>query len=254
MLSYFTFILVACQLKVICHAAFNQPDSLQLEFINQSMNWEKAKERFDSLGSKSVWGPQLWHNIHCIALNYPKDPSKQDKENYKIFYSNLDQIIPCSSCSIHYQENIQNFSMDQSLNTTMDLFNFTINFHNLVNEQTNKSFFSLDDAIQLYQNTCSIYNGTASNVQDIIDRLVPQTPDIIPRKKHFNYVPYVMIGIFIVLGCCGYLCHRRVEQRRKMDPLLQIIDVHDEAFDEDLYQIIDMDEKFDSPNAKIFIA
>ena len=33
----------------------------------------------------SVWGPPLWHVLHCISFNYPNKPTKSDKKNYKRF-------------------------------------------------------------------------------------------------------------------------------------------------------------------------
>ena len=31
----------------------------------------------------TVWGPSLWHYLHTMSFNYPNQPTKKDKENYK---------------------------------------------------------------------------------------------------------------------------------------------------------------------------
>ena len=33
----------------------------------------------------SIWGPSLWHALHCISFNYPVKPTIQNKKNYNIF-------------------------------------------------------------------------------------------------------------------------------------------------------------------------
>ena len=33
----------------------------------------------------SVWGPALWHSLHTMSFNYPVNPTKKEKINYKKF-------------------------------------------------------------------------------------------------------------------------------------------------------------------------
>ena len=37
----------------------------------------------------SVWGPPLWHVLHCISFNYPNNPTVKDKKYYRQFIMNL---------------------------------------------------------------------------------------------------------------------------------------------------------------------
>ena len=37
----------------------------------------------------SVWGPGLWHYLHTMSFNYPSNPTKNDKKNYKNFMMSL---------------------------------------------------------------------------------------------------------------------------------------------------------------------
>ena len=32
-----------------------------------------------------IWGPSLWHYLHVMSFNYPVNPSKEDKDNYRKF-------------------------------------------------------------------------------------------------------------------------------------------------------------------------
>ena len=36
-----------------------------------------------------VWGPGAWLFLHTISLNYPTNPTYEDKENYKTFFTSL---------------------------------------------------------------------------------------------------------------------------------------------------------------------
>ena len=240
---YFLIILAACQI-IRAHATLSAISSK----LNTSLNWEKAKRRYDT------WDRQLWSHLHCIALDYPENPSALDMYNYKTFYLNLDQVIPCKKCAVHYKEIMQNISIDRYLNSSMDLFRFTVNLHNVINQENNKSLVTFEDAIILYQNgsKCIGNHKTAPNtVQDIIDLLAPQNTDIQSGKKdNQHYTVYIVIGSVIIGLClCGYWCERKRRQKRMMRPLLEI----DE--DDDMYftHIIDMNDQFDSNDAKYFI-
>ena len=46
----------------------------------------------------TVWGPSLWHYLHTMSFNYPNQPTKKDKENYKKFILQLKYVLPCDHC------------------------------------------------------------------------------------------------------------------------------------------------------------
>ena len=33
-----------------------------------------------------VWGPNAWIFLHSITMNYPKNPTNEDKEKYRTFF------------------------------------------------------------------------------------------------------------------------------------------------------------------------
>ena len=57
----------------------------------------------------NIWGSQAWLFLHTITLNYPDNPSKFDKENFKNFFENLSHVIPCDVCKDHYKQNIRKY-------------------------------------------------------------------------------------------------------------------------------------------------
>ncbi len=99
---------------------------------------------------KNIWGSHLWYSIHFIALGYPKNPSNADKTNYKNFYENLVNVIPCADCAEHLKENLKSIPIDNFLNTREKLFEWTVLLHNQVNKLLNRREWSIQEAHALY--------------------------------------------------------------------------------------------------------
>ncbi len=108
--------------------------------------------------SPPLWGPGAWKFIHYIALAYPENPSTKEKENYKNFFTNLQNVLPCQNCSNHYGNNLQKYPLDQALDNTQSLFRWTVDIHNEVNQDLNKRNYSYEEALKLYSETNTDYN------------------------------------------------------------------------------------------------
>ena len=96
--------------------------------------------------SPKYWGRQGWHFIHYVALNYPHNPTKQDKENYLAFLHNLPEILPCPICGVHFKENMD--SHPPNLNSRIEFFNWTVDMHNFVNQANGKKKLSYQQALE----------------------------------------------------------------------------------------------------------
>lgn len=85
------------------------------------------------------WGPYFWRTIHFTAMGYPNRPSALDKQRYKSFYTNLHHVLPCETCAVNYQRHIhQELPIDGHLNSSAQLFAWTVALHNLVNKEIGK--------------------------------------------------------------------------------------------------------------------
>ena len=130
-----------------------------------------------------IWGPGAWTFLHTITLNYPNNPSEDDKQNHKDFFHNLKNVIPCPNCKEHYNINLQKYPIDINLESKEKLVKWLINIHNEVNIKNNKKVYSYDEVIKLYDN---MYKG---------------------RKVNYNMI---LIIIVLVLLCYfiykGYIC------------------------------------------------
>lgn len=98
----------------------------------------------------SAWGPFFWHTIHITALGYPKNPSYGDKKAAKEFYESLKFLLPCPVCREHYVQHMNESALTPHLDRREDLFRWTVELHNRVNEKLGKPRFSEQEAIAYY--------------------------------------------------------------------------------------------------------
>jgi len=98
----------------------------------------------------NMWGSSGWKFIHYTALGYPDNPTEEDKKNYKLFYYNLQNTLPCLKCSLNYKENIKELPIDNFLGSKEDLFKWTVNIHNMVNNELGKKKLNYEQALKIY--------------------------------------------------------------------------------------------------------
>jgi len=73
-----------------------------------------------------IWGPAVWESLHCIAFGYPINPSDEDKKNYKDFFINLMNVLPCKFCRDSYKDFItkeENIIENRTILTDEDMKN-----------------------------------------------------------------------------------------------------------------------------------
>lgn len=107
------------------------------------------------MSGPDVWGPHGWKFIHFITLGYPNNPTKNDKKNYKNFFTNFKNIIPCSICANNYNEHLEKYPLNDSvLSNKKKFITWGINMHNLVSEMYNKKTYGYKDGLQEIIKSC----------------------------------------------------------------------------------------------------
>ena len=107
------------------------------------------------------WGPKGWYFIHSVALAYPEAPTSVHKENYKLFFKNLGNVLPCPICQEHYRINYIEAELDNALESRILLFNWTVDLHNKVNIEKDKPTYTYKEALDALHNG---YDNTNYNV------------------------------------------------------------------------------------------
>ena len=118
----------------------------------------------------SVWGPLFWHTIHITALGYPTNPGYNHKKAAKEFYESLAFLIPCPVCREHYETHLQKNPLTPHLDRRDDLFRWTVNLHNEVNETLGKPRLLESEVIYYYRRIGARGKNPVIN-QDTLDEL-----------------------------------------------------------------------------------
>jgi len=118
----------------------------------------------------AVWGPLFWHTIHITALGYPKDPSYAQKRAAKEFFESLAHLIPCPVCREHYSTYLQKMPIIPHLDRRDDLFKWTVELHNSVNQILGKPR-QLESEVLHYYRRIGARGKTPVIHQDTLDEV-----------------------------------------------------------------------------------
>ena len=99
----------------------------------------------------SVWGPIFWHALHVTALSYPTNPNYVQKRAAKEFYESMTELIPCPVCREHYKKHLHKLPISPHLDRRDDLFRWTVELHNEVNDTLGKPRISEVESINFYK-------------------------------------------------------------------------------------------------------
>ena len=104
---------------------------------------------------KNYWGGRCWRWLHLLTINYPTNPSYQDKlwilQQLQYFASSL----PCAECQNHFSElmrkyppNLQCGGSDFGNPSPLERWSWGI--HNRVNERLGKRLITLREYTHIY--------------------------------------------------------------------------------------------------------
>jgi len=88
----------------------------------------------------------LWAVIHLAGLKF--DKNSDNEEEYTNFYSSLPTTLGCKECIIHYKKFMKDNPPDFN-----DLFGWTVNLHNSVNEVRGEPTFTREESFKYWSST-----------------------------------------------------------------------------------------------------
>ena len=87
----------------------------------------------------SVWGPSLWHVLHCISFNYPVKPTPKQKKKYRQFVENLEYVLPCGYCRKNIKKNLKQVPLTRSaLKNRNNFSRWMYQLHEQINKMLGK--------------------------------------------------------------------------------------------------------------------
>jgi len=99
----------------------------------------------------SKWGPGGWIFLHSITFNYPLEPTDLDKNNYKIYFNSLKNILPCKYCRQSYDIYIKYIPIDQFLDSRIGVVYWLYRIHNLINDKIYCNNEDYENVIRKYE-------------------------------------------------------------------------------------------------------
>lgn len=112
---------------------------------------EEVMKKYSNI-NKTMWGNSIWIMMHFIAANLPSNSlTREEKISFKAFIVCIRYLLPCEECRNHMNSFLEEVSLDDFLNTGLDVFTWTWNFHNNVNKRLGKNFTNtLEERDRLY--------------------------------------------------------------------------------------------------------
>tara|TARA_B110000908_G_C10176276_1_gene413386 strand:+ start:467 stop:1030 length:564 start_codon:yes stop_codon:yes gene_type:complete len=101
----------------------------------------------------TIWGPAMWHFLHSMSFNYPNNPTKTQKKNYKEFIFSLKNVLPCGSCRKNLKKNLKKLPLkNKDLKNRYSFSLWVYNLHELINKMLHKkSNLTYDDVRERYE-------------------------------------------------------------------------------------------------------
>lgn len=65
--------------------------------------------------SPKIWGPHFWFILRCIAHNYPLNPTPEDAQHVKTFFTELQYILPCEVCKYTFKQHFTKNPIEKGL-------------------------------------------------------------------------------------------------------------------------------------------
>jgi len=146
-----------------------------------------------------IWGPHGWKFMHYVALAYPAKPTLEQKNEYKIFFESIQNILPCGMCSYNYKKHLKELPMnDKVLESNITLLKWTIDMHNKVNVQNGKREYNSEEVINLLINN---FGDKKENFEDTKDQEQSKKDDKDKQKNNsifFNFAFWIFIFVVLV--------------------------------------------------------
>lgn len=109
----------------------------------------------------SVWGPSLWHYLHTMSFNYPVNPTREDKKNYKNFIYALKTNLPCKYCRMNMRKNLRDVPLNNKALKDRDGFSrWMFNLHEHINKMLGKksglTYCKVRERYEHFRSRCTI--------------------------------------------------------------------------------------------------
>jgi len=127
-------------------------------------------------------GPGLWFSIHVLALSAT---TFDEKTRFVHFINTLLANFPCQACVEHFRTYLTEHPPHHYWQMNQGMFNWSVNFHNSVNQRLGKDVLTYSNALELYQNPepCSSCIRPYDNDDDTTSAIIDNSNSMISSSK-----------------------------------------------------------------------
>jgi hypothetical protein len=125
----------------------------------------------------TVWGPSYWHVLHTMSFNYPVNPTRQDKRNYRNYILSLQYVLPCGKCRENLKKNFEKLPiMMKHMKSRHTFSKYIYDLHELVNEMLNKksglSYEQVRNTYENFRSRCLATDKEKEKIQKLLNKTV----------------------------------------------------------------------------------
>jgi len=108
----------------------------------------------------NIWGPAAWHFLHTMSFNYPVNPTKEQKIQYRNFVLNLRNVLPCKHCRINLINNLKKKPLQMCHMKSRETFSRYIyelheTINRMLNKQSNLTYCDVRDRYENFRSRCT---------------------------------------------------------------------------------------------------
>jgi hypothetical protein len=93
------------------------------------------------------WGPYFWGTLHLACLSAPNVLTQEHKAAFQALVESYTKVLPCSMCQNHFAEVLQKYPLQDNIETSDQLFLWSVTVHNAVNANIGKPQMNPVDAL-----------------------------------------------------------------------------------------------------------
>jgi hypothetical protein len=100
------------------------------------------------------WGPYFWGVLHIATLTAPQQLTDAHRDGFRQLINSYLQVLPCPVCQKHFEETLSKFPIEERMESSTELFLWTVDVHNEVNRNLKKPTVSYAEAVAYWGPKC----------------------------------------------------------------------------------------------------
>jgi len=114
------------------------------------------------------WGPYFWGVLHISALTGPTNITPQFLDAFMSMIMVYMVILPCPACRHHFAQLLAELPPLTGIQTNLELFAWTVEAHNRVNERIHKPIVSVEEAYRYWMDRTGYNEPPPPNVELVL--------------------------------------------------------------------------------------